>query len=223
MSWIPVGLLGGFVGLDSTSFPQIMISRPLVSGALTGLIFGRPVEGVLLGAILEVFDLATLPIGAARYPESGTATVAATVAFFQTSAVAETPTALLLAVVFGLTWERVAGASVVLHRRLAERILFSGRGPAAGARSVERRHAASMALDFVRGALVSIVGAALGSVLLRALAPMWGLHPRVTGGGLLLTACAVLAAALAVFGGWREARRFFLLGAICGSLLLLIR
>lgn len=223
MSWIPVGLLGGFVGLDSTSFPQVMISRPLVTGALTGLIFGRPVEGVLLGAILEVFDLTTLPIGAARYPESGTATVAATVAFFQTSAVADTPTALLLAVVFGLGWERVAGASVVLHRRLAERILFAGQGPAAGPRSVERRHTVSMALDFVRGAMVSLVGAVLGSAVLRAVAPLWGVHPRLTGGGLLLTACAVLAATLAVFGGWREARRFFLLGALCGSLLLLIR
>lgn len=223
MTWIPVGLLGGFVGLDSTSFPQIMISRPLVSGALTGLLFGRPVEGVLLGAILEVFDLATLPIGAARYPESGTATVAATVAFFETSAVAETSAALLLAVVFGLAWERVAGASVVLHRRLTERILFSGRGPAAGAGSVERRHLATMAVDFVRGALLSLIGAAAGSALLRALAPLWGVHPRVTGGTLLLAACAVLAAAVAVFGGWREARRFFLLGAICGSLLLLIR
>jgi mannose/fructose/N-acetylgalactosamine-specific phosphotransferase system component IIC len=223
MSWIPVGLLGGFVGLDSTSFPQIMISRPLVSGALTGLIFGRPVEGVLLGAILEVFDLATLPIGAARYPESGTATVAATVAFFQTGAVAEPTTALLLAVVFGLAWERVAGASVVLHRRLSERILFAASGAGLPARSVERRHLASMGLDFLRGVLLSVGGAALGSALLRTLAPLWGVHPRLTGGGLLLTACAVLAATVAVFGGWREARRFFLLGAACGSLLLLIR
>jgi hypothetical protein len=80
-----------------------------------------------------------------------------------------------------------------------------------------------MAVDFVRGALLSVLGAAAGSALLRSLAPLWGVHPRLTGGSLLLAGCAVLAAAVAVFGGWREARRFFLLGAICGSLLLLIR
>jgi hypothetical protein len=80
-----------------------------------------------------------------------------------------------------------------------------------------------MALDFLRGTTVCLVGAAVGSYLLPGLAPLWGVHPRITGGGLLLTACAVLAAAIAVFGGWREARRFFLLGAVCGSLLLLIR
>ncbi|MGH7504866.1 MAG: PTS sugar transporter subunit IIC [Longimicrobiales bacterium] len=222
MSWIPIGLLGGFVGLDSTSFPQIMISRPLVAGALTGLLIGHPLEGVMLGAILEVFDLAILPIGAARYPESGTATVAATVAYTSTTPLAEGMAALLLGVVFGLAWERVAGASVVLQRRLAERILFAGgTGPTTG-RQVERRHLATMALDFLRGVIVCITGALCGTFLLAMLAPLWGVQPRMAGGALLLAGSAVLAASLTVFGGWHEARRFFLLGAVCGSMLILI-
>jgi mannose/fructose/N-acetylgalactosamine-specific phosphotransferase system component IIC len=222
MNWIAIALLGGFVGLDSTSFPQIMISRPLVAGALTGLLLGRPMEGMAIGAILEIFDLAVLPIGAARYPESGTATVAATVAFLATGAVAEATAALLLAVVFGLAWERVSGASVVLHRRLAERILFAGQGPAHSPRTLQRRHLTVIAVDFVRGVLVCVSGAVAGSLLLRGLAPLWAVHPRVTGATLLLAGCAVLAASIAVFGGWREARRFFLMGALCGSLLLLL-
>jgi mannose/fructose/N-acetylgalactosamine-specific phosphotransferase system component IIC len=222
MNWWVLALLGGFVGLDSTSFPQVMISRPLVAGALTGLLLGRPAEGVLIGAILEIFDLAVLPIGAARYPESGTATVAATAAFLATLQVAEATAALLLAVVFGLAWERVAGASVVLQRRLAERILFAGQGPAARPRTVEVRHLLSMALDFVRGVVICVGGAFVGSLLLRGLAPLWAIHPRFSGASLLFTGCTVLAASIAVFGGWREARRFFLIGAVCGSMLLLL-
>jgi mannose/fructose/N-acetylgalactosamine-specific phosphotransferase system component IIC len=221
MNWIWIGLIGGFVGLDSTSFPQFMISRPLVAGTLTGLLLGRPLEGMMLGAILEVFDLAILPIGAARYPESGTATVAATVAYTATTAVAEGHAALLLGVVFGLAWERVAGASVVLHRRISERILFRG-DVASAARHLEIRHLGAMALDFVRGVTVCVGGAIVGTLLLGILAPLWGVHPRVAAGALLLAGSATLAASVTVFGGFREARRFFLLGAACGSLLLLI-
>jgi mannose/fructose/N-acetylgalactosamine-specific phosphotransferase system component IIC len=222
MNWWALALLGGFIGLDSTSFPQVMISRPLVAGALTGLLFGHPAEGVLIGAILEIFDLAVLPIGAARYPESGTATVAATAAFLATLPVAEATAALLLGVVFGLAWERVAGASVVLQRKLAERILFAGQGPAVRAATLEARHFAAMALDFVRGVLICVCGAFVGSLLLRNLAPLWSIHPRFSSASLLFAGCTVLAASIAVFGGWRDAHRFFLIGAVCGSMLLLL-
>ena len=75
MSWLIAALLGGFVGLDATSFPQVMISRPVVAGVLTGVLFGRPAEGLAVGFLVEAFSLIILPIGAARYPDSGTATV----------------------------------------------------------------------------------------------------------------------------------------------------
>jgi mannose PTS system EIIC component len=65
---LAIMLLGGFVALDATSFPQVMISRPLVAGALTGFVLGDPVAGALVGGLLEVFHLSVLPIGAARYP-----------------------------------------------------------------------------------------------------------------------------------------------------------
>ena len=76
-----LAIIGGIVGLDATSFPQAMLSRPLVAGALAGLVFHRPLEGMLIGAVIEIFDLSNLPIGAARYPDSGTATVAGVGAF----------------------------------------------------------------------------------------------------------------------------------------------
>ena len=57
MNWILLGLLGGAVGLDATAFPQAMWSRPIVAGTLAGLVFGRPVSGLLVGITLEVFAL----------------------------------------------------------------------------------------------------------------------------------------------------------------------
>jgi len=51
---IPLALLGGILGLDVVSFPQAMISRPLVASTLAGALIGRAPSGLLLGAALEL-------------------------------------------------------------------------------------------------------------------------------------------------------------------------
>src|SRR5690606_31658627 len=85
VNWLAITLWGGAVGMDATSFPQVMVSRPIVAAPVTGLLLGRPLEGVAVGALLELFALVILPIGAARYPESGTAAVAATAGYVAAS------------------------------------------------------------------------------------------------------------------------------------------
>ena len=216
MSWLWLIALGGIVGLDATSFPQVMLSRPLVAGTLAGLAFGRPGAGLLVGAILEVFDLGILPVGASRYPEGGTAAVAATAAFLAVDA--DATAALLLAVLFGLAWERVAGASVVLVRHWTERIVETAEPP--DDTDIERRHLTAMSLDFARGAIVCVAGAATGALLLTTLVPLWGAAPGTARAAMIVTAAGAAGAALTVFGGWTERRHVFLLGVVCGSLLL---
>jgi mannose/fructose/N-acetylgalactosamine-specific phosphotransferase system component IIC len=223
MNWIPIALLGGVVGLDATSFPQVMISRPLVAGALAGLVFGVPVEGALVGAFLEIFHLAILPIGAAKYPEAGTAAVAAIAAYAGVPLDAGDGGALILVLAFALGWERVGGASVTAFRRSTERLVFAGSPQLHSARQLEWRHVAAMILDGTRGALVCLAGAALGTVLLRASAPLWEVPVVATRGVLAIAGAAVLAGTLTVFGGWTLQRRLFLLGALCGSILLALR
>ena len=81
---------GTIVGLDVVTAPQSMVSRPLVAGAITGLLvslvqpdlFQVPpvMTGLMVGAVLELYALDVLPVGAARYPDYGPATVAATYA-----------------------------------------------------------------------------------------------------------------------------------------------
>ena len=70
-----VSLLGAIIGLDVVSFPQAMISRPLVAATVAGLLLGDPAGGLLVGATLELIALETLPVGASRYPEWGSASV----------------------------------------------------------------------------------------------------------------------------------------------------
>jgi mannose/fructose/N-acetylgalactosamine-specific phosphotransferase system component IIC len=202
MTWLAVGLFGGFVGLDATSFPQAMISRPLVAGSLTGAIFGRPVEGVVIGFVMEAFALIILPVGAVRYPESGTATVAATAAYMAATPPGLVAGSVVLAVTFALFWERVAGESVVLLRRGNGRIL--GRIGGVAARQLEQRHLAAMTFDFLRGAVITGTGALLAFPVLAVLVGLWGLPSQLTTAALAALVAAMVGTAVPLFGGVRS-------------------
>jgi mannose/fructose/N-acetylgalactosamine-specific phosphotransferase system component IIC len=211
-------LAGGVVGLDATSFPQAMISRPLVAGAIAGWLAGIPAEGAMLGAVLEAFHLAILPIGAARYPESGTATAAAVFAVAWAGPVHGA--GLLLAAMFALGWERLGGASVILLRRVNERIAPTGTRKA-HASTITLRHSFAMSVDFVRGAIITLSGAAAGTLWIRVLGDHWILGPETARGVLLASAAGCAAAALHVFGGWRARWKLFAVGAVAGTLVVL--
>lgn len=218
--WIVVALLGGLVGLDATSFPQAMISRPLVAGAVTGALFGRPIEGVLIGFIMEAFALIILPVGAARYPESGTATVAGVAAYGAAAAPGLQPGGVALVVALALLWEWLAGESVVAQRRSNGRLL--AREGAIAPAPLERRHLAAMGLDFARGAVLAVTGGAVGYVLLGQIDGVWGLPPGATFGVLAVLAAGMVGTTLTLFGGLRARRVALGLGLAAGLVLALV-
>jgi mannose/fructose/N-acetylgalactosamine-specific phosphotransferase system component IIC len=222
LNWILLTALGGIIGLDVTAFPQAMLSRPLIAGTLSGLVFGRPGAGLLVGLILEMFALVILPFGAARYPESGTAAAGAAAAYANVteSAVLE-PRTLLLAVVFALAWEQVTGASMVFQRRINERLVANLANQPELDRVVERRHLLAMMLDFLRGCWSVLLGAIICTFLLMAFAPLFALTAGLSGRLLTLVAAAMLATAVPLLGGVRARWLSLGLGVLCGSLLLL--
>lgn len=73
---IAVVLAGTLVGLDLASVPQAMFSRPLIAGLIGGATLGAPLPGLAIGALLELFALDTLPVGASRNPDWGPGSVA---------------------------------------------------------------------------------------------------------------------------------------------------
>jgi PTS system mannose-specific IIC component len=54
MELLPLALLGGVLGLDVVSFPQAMVSRPIVAATVAGALVGAPAAWLLLGATLEL-------------------------------------------------------------------------------------------------------------------------------------------------------------------------
>jgi mannose/fructose/N-acetylgalactosamine-specific phosphotransferase system component IIC len=73
---VAVVLMGTLVGLDLASVPQAMFSRPLVAGLLGGVVVGHALPGLAVGALLELFAIDTLPVGAARTADWGPGAVA---------------------------------------------------------------------------------------------------------------------------------------------------
>src|SRR3954468_14438511 len=160
MTWIevlPLALVGGLLGLDVVSFPQAMISRPLVAATIGGAMAGHPMSGLLAGAALELIALETLPFGASRYPEWGSAAVVGG-ALFATHPEhpAGTMTISVLAAlattwVGGWTMVKLRQQNAIWSRQLRTRIA------AGDPKAVIGLQVLGLSADFLRGALLTAV------------------------------------------------------------------
>lgn len=146
--------LGAIAGLDMVSWGQLMISRPIVTAPVAGFILGDPVTGMWVGVILEVLSLHQLPVGAARYWDTGPAAVAAS-----TGAVTLSGGAYGLLVGAGLgavvawcgTW------SIHYLRRLNSRVVSVDGSQEVDPRWLTGRHLAAMGLDLGRAGLLTLI------------------------------------------------------------------
>ncbi|HEX7121030.1 MAG TPA: PTS sugar transporter subunit IIC [Gemmatimonadaceae bacterium] len=197
---IVLALLGGVLGLDTVSFPQAMLSRPIVACTLTGLLLGYAAPGLLLGATLELFAVETLPFGASRYPEWGSSSVVGT-SLFASGAVTR-PGALVTAVLGTLMVAWVGGWSMVRLRKLNAR--WARRRHAAvtqgDRRAVVGLQLAGLGADLVRGIALTALALLVLTPIQSALLDTWNARQEVGRGIVAVTAGAVaLGAAYKLF------------------------
>jgi PTS system mannose-specific IIC component len=120
---------GVLAGLDLVTFPQALISRPIVAGAGTGILLGDPVAGLQVGAVMELFALDVLPVGASRYPDYGAGVVGA-VLLAHNRSIGET---LGIAVCLALVFAVIGGWSLQWVRQVnGSRVQAAAAGLAAG-------------------------------------------------------------------------------------------
>ncbi len=166
LSLVLLLLLGGWSALDGAGAGQLMVSRPLVTGTLAGAVLGDPATGLLVGALVELLHLGALPVGGARLPEPGPATIPGVAAAV---GVGGAP-GLLLAVVWGVVGSGLGGQSVSLHRSGNEaRTRGLGTGGWTFPR-LARAHWSCLAMDAVRG--VVLVAGGLLALRVAALLPL---------------------------------------------------
>lgn len=187
-------------GLDLASLLQGLLSRPLVVGAGSGLLLGDVETGLRVGAVLELFALDVVPVGASRYPDFGAATVAGVV-YAAGGAWVET---LGAAVGLGLVLAIAGGTTLPLTRRWNARALerraeaLAAGDPAA----VRRVHLAGLGHDALRSLVLGLVGVGLGLAFRAgALRPDpelgWWLTLAALGGGVWAAAHGATVAARA--------------------------
>ena len=210
-------VLGGLMGLDTVSFPQAMMSRPIVAGTLGGAALGSPAAGVLCGATIELFALETLPVGASRYPEWGSASLLAGGLFAMQAS--ERAGGLLTSVAFALLWAYVGSWSMVQLRKL-------------NGRWARRRHEAvalgsrdvvvglqlyGLTADLLRGIVLTAVGITVAAPLQRAILDTSEGNAALTRAVVVASASAVaLGAVWKIFHATPYARWLFTIGLVGG-------
>jgi PTS system mannose-specific IIC component len=223
-SVVPVSLLGAVTGLDMVSFPQMMLSRPLVSATLAGAFIGQPGAGLLIGAVLELIALETLPFGASRYAEWGTAGVVGGVimAAQPPGSAGALPVAMfgaLATAVFSsrsMVWVRTWNAHEA--RRMRSEI------DAGSPRAVDSLQLRGLTMDIVRGFVVTLIALLVLFPLSRRIVAVWGvdaIHSRA-----VVTALAATVAAGAIWTLTHRAARagwLFVLGLGAGTILLVLQ
>jgi PTS system mannose-specific IIC component len=233
---LPFALLGALLGLDVVSFPQAMLSRPLVAATLAGALAGNPGRGLLIGATLELFALETLPVGASRYPEWGSAAVVGGALFAQApTLVAAMPAhqsgievagAMCVAVLAAVATSWVGGLTMIWLRRLNGQ-LHRAQMPrlnAGSARSVVGLQLAGIGFDLLRGFALTVLALGVAGPALRAALTVWGSDARLSRAVVVALSGAVAAGAVwKLFHAVPRARWLLAGGLGLGFLVLVLR
>ncbi len=189
-----------------------MVSRPFVAGTLAGWWLGDPTLGLEVGAILELFQLAGVPAGGSRVPETGPASVVAVAVAMSAGGLA----GLAMGVLAGLVVSEIGGMTVGLQRHRVARVFGRSDWGSMTAPKLTAVHLSAVLLDFVRGTVVTAGGLVVGGWLAGALASRWPLPYETTVALILIGASVHLGALLRGFGGWKSRRTVFLVGLVAG-------
>lgn len=194
---VPIVLAGAVVGFDTVSFPQAMLSRPIVAASLGGALAGDAMLGVLCGAILECFALETLPVGASRYPEWGSASVVGGAVVADGPSDSGAPLVIAILVALGGAW--LGGWSMVQLRTLnAKRARHHHDAVARGDWSVIRwLQVSGLASDLLRASALTAALLALALPLRDLVMRTWPHSMETT--RLIIASIAIAVATSAVW------------------------
>ena len=225
---LPFTLLGAVLGLDVVGFPQMMISRPIVGATLAGALAGAPAAGLVVGVALECLALETLPFGASRYPEWGSASVVGALVGTRGAEGLELPepAAWVVGVMAAIATAWLGGWTMVWHRQLIARfarprlpMLASG-----SMRTVVQLQLFGIGSDLGRAATLTVLGTLLAWPAATWAIGNWRLDALETRAVLIAGCAAVAASALwKVFHGYSVTRRLFVAGLAFGSVLVVWR
>lgn len=221
---LPLAMLGGLLGLDVVCFPQMMISRPIVGATVAGAFMGDTATGMLVGATLELIALATLPFGASRYPEWGSAgvvggAIAANLHMEPAGTITVgVLTTLATAWIGGWTLVKLRQWNAWLAQRQRGALEHGSRGAVVGLQLF------GLTSDLARAMLLTVLAYAAFFPVARTAVALWSFNQVLSRAVTVGAASAVAAAAAwTIFHSARGARWYFAGGLVIGLFLLAFR
>jgi len=169
---IIVSLVGGLICLDRIMV-QIMISRPIIAGPITGLMLQDPYTGLVLGAFIELLWLDRSPMGVYVPPNDTMVAILATAgAIIVGDAVGQVTRelmalSLLLFVPVGILGQQLDIYIFRCNDRLSEAVIRDAReGNTAG---ITKKHLLGIVRSYVSMTALQCIALIFGIVVLQAL------------------------------------------------------
>ena len=167
-----ISLVGGLICLDRIMV-QVMVSRPIVVGPITGLILHDPYTGLVLGAFIELLWIDRFPIGVYVPPNDTMVTVLATAgAIIVGDTVGQVTRELmvlsmLLFVPFGILGQKVDVHIFRSNDRLSEAAVRDAQeGNIAG---ISRKHLLAILKSFISVTVLQFIALIIGIIVLQTL------------------------------------------------------
>ncbi len=194
-----------------------MISRPVVAGSLAGFLFGDPSGGLVVGVLLEILTLRQLPMGAARYWDTGPAAVSAAAVV---AGAGGTAGGYVVALALGVVVGWAGSWTVNFQRQVNSRIVGSLGGGELAPRKLEARHLACMSLDFLRAAGLTAASLLIALGLARPLAERVDPVEAIAAALLFTAAALALGAGVGTVERGRSVQVSFVVGFALSALLI---
>ena len=221
-TYIILLVLAGVIAMDTTSGPQFLISEPVVSCVVLGMLFHRPEFGLWLGILFQLLWLGYLPLGAARLTDGNMAAFIATASLLSAQRLFAIDDVLVKAAVIPALFYGIAVGAVGLYLTKFVRKTNGMRNDVLRSRfetgedaSLAKAHLAGIGSSFLRGVVMALVLVPGGTVLLGCIRFLSAQMAIIMSTASLLIWGAVSASAVLFF--WRRERsRYFVLGSLGG-------
>ena len=175
-----ISFIGGLISIDTASGWQIMISQPVVSCPMIGLIFGSPELGLLMGILLELPWLINIPLGGVHGSEGNLGAVVATSLsiYLKSHDINTENIIVIIAIIYSLIVSRV-GIHLVEYVRKANLMLTHLADRAAAQGDMKRitwLNMTGVIYSFFLGFILVGIGFLVGVIALKPLVAF--IHPQ---------------------------------------------
>jgi len=219
-------LAGGVCALDTTAAWQLMISQPLVSGTVAGLLLGAPQVGVFIGLVLQLLWSGAIPVGARPMPDAPVGSVSGVwfaVTLLEANDPASSSFCCLLGLIAALCVALLGRHTIILEREINAKLFKNIVRRVGDGQEVypERTVLIALMIGFARGFIACLVAMGVLALVASVLARNPALFERDYSLTLLVLEALGVGVLFSVFVGRSRGRLLGFAGGMAWALVII--